>query len=152
MPGCGSLVVMTATAESSSSTRIRALGAATVLTLLGQLLLGMANTFWLKLPDTGSGWSAAAPMALLMAHITLGAALLVLAIWIAVAAFRDRDSNWLRASTAGILGLLLAFGGGTAFMSQTSNDGASYLMAVGTSLAIAAYALGLYRIPVTSNA
>ena len=152
MPGCGSLVVMTATAESSPSTRIRALGAATVLTLLGQLLLGMANTFWLKLPGTGSGWSAAAPMALLMAHITLGAALLVLAIWIAVAAFRDHDSNWLRASTAGILGLLLAFGGGTAFMSQTSNNGASYLMAVGTSLAIAAYALGLYRIPVTSNA
>src|ERR1035437_2315773 len=115
---------MKATAESTPSTRIRALGAAIIVTLLGQLLLGMANTFWLKLPDTGSGWSAAAPMALLMAHITLGAALLVLAIWIAVVAFHDRDSNWLRASTAGILGLLLAFGGGTAFMSQTSNDGA----------------------------
>jgi hypothetical protein len=123
-----------------------------VVTLLGQLLLGMANTFWLKLPDTGSGWKTAAPMALLMAHMTLGAALLVLATWIAVAAFRDRDSNWLSASAVGVLGLVLAFGAGTAFMSQTSNDVASYLMVVGTSLAIAAYALGLYRIPATSNA
>jgi hypothetical protein len=143
---------MTATAESTTSTRIRALGAAMVVTLLGQLLLGMANTFWLKLPDSGSGWSAAAPTALFMAHMTLGAVLIVLAIWIAVAAFRQRDRNWLTASTIGVLGLLLAVGGGTAFMSQTSNDGASYLMAVGTSLAIAAYALGLYRPPVTSNA
>lgn len=143
---------MTATAEPTTSTRIRALGAAMVVALLGQLLLGMANTFWLKLPDSGSGWSAAASTSLFMAHMTLGAALIVLAIWIAAAAFRQRDRNWLTASTIGVLGLLLALGGGTAFMSQTSNDGASYLMAVGTSLAIAAYALGLYRPPVTSNA
>jgi hypothetical protein len=122
-----------------------------VVTLLAQVLLGMANTFWLKVPVTGSGWNAATPIALLMAHMTLGAALLVLAIWIAIAAFRTRDSSWLRASTVGIVGLILAVGGGTAFMSQTSNNGASYLMAVGTSLAIAAYALGLYRIPAISN-
>ena len=37
-------------------------------------------------------------------------------------------------------------------MSQTSNDGASFLMAVGTALAIAAYTLGLYRLPAVSNA
>ena len=143
---------MTAPAEPDTSTRIRALGAAMVVTLLGQLLLGMANTFWLTLPDSGSGWKAAAPSALLMAHMTLGTALLVLAVWIAVIAFRVRDRNWLNASVVGILGIVVAFGGGAAFMGQTSNDGASFLMAVGTSLAIAAYALGLYRIPVTSKA
>jgi hypothetical protein len=37
-------------------------------------------------------------------------------------------------------------------MGQTSNDGASFLMAVGTAVAIGAYALGLYRTPVPSNA
>lgn len=140
------------TAGSTKTTGIRTLGVAMVLTLLGELVLGMANTFWLQLPDSGSGWKAGAASALLMMHMTLGITLLVLAIWIAVAAFRGRDRNWLTASAVGALGILLAIGGGFAFMSQTSNDGASFLMAVGTALAIAAYAVGLYRLPVTSNA
>jgi hypothetical protein len=139
------------TAGSTKTTGIRTLGVAMVLTILGELVLGMANTFWLQLPDSGSGWKAGAASALLMMHMTLGITLLVLAIWIAVAAFRGRDRNWLTASAVGALGILLAIGGGFAFMSQTSNDGASFLMAVGTSLAIAAYAVGLYRLPATSN-
>lgn len=151
-PGCGSVVGMTAPVEPHTSTRIRALGAGMVVTLLGQLLVGMANTFWLTVPDSGSGWKAAGSSALLMAHMTLGTALLVLAVWIAVIAFRVRDRNWLNASVVGILGVVVAFGAGIAFMGQTSNDGASFLMAVGTSLAIAAYALGLYRIPVAGKA
>jgi len=142
---------MTATAESTTSLRIRALGAAMVVTLLGQLLLGMANTFWLTLPESGSGWKAAAPMGLLTAHMTLGTAAFVLAAWIAVSAFRGHDRSWLNASMVGILGIVIAFGAGFAFMSQTNNDGASYAMAVGTSLAIAAYAFGLYRLPVTTS-
>jgi hypothetical protein len=142
---------MTATAEPTLPTHIRTLGAATVVTLLAQLLLGMANTFWLTVPDSGSGWKTAAPMGLLMFHITLGAALLVLAIWIAVAAYRGHDRNWLAASVVGILGILLAAGAGTAFMNQTSNNGASFLMSIGTALALGAYSLGLYRLPVTST-
>jgi hypothetical protein len=141
-----------ATPELAKTTGIRTLGAAMVLTLLGELVLGMANTFWLKLPDSGSGWKAGAASALLTIHMVLGVTLLVLAVWIAVAALRGRDRNWLTASTAGVLGILLAIGGGFAFMSQTSNDGASFLMAVGTALAIAAYTLGLYRLPAVSNA
>jgi hypothetical protein len=136
---------------SGGSSRIRTLGAAMLVTLLGQLVLGMANTFWLTLPDSGSGWSAAAPSALLMAHVTLGIALLVLAVWIAIAASRAADRNWLTASGAGVLGILLGVGGGSAFMSQTSSDGASFLMAVGTALAIGAYSLGLYRLPVSRS-
>jgi hypothetical protein len=46
------------TAGSTKTTGIRTLGAAMVLTLLGELVLGMANTFWLQLPDSGSGWKA----------------------------------------------------------------------------------------------
>ena len=120
-----------------------------VVTLLGQLLLGMANTFWLEVPESGSGWSTAAPMGLLMGHTTVGVALLVLAVWIVVAAFRGHDRNWLTASAVGIAGILIAAGGGIAFMNETSNDGASFLMAVGTAVALAAYALGLYRLPGT---
>ena len=118
-----------------------------VVILLGQLLLGMANALWLQLPDSGSGWKAAAPVALLMAHVILGVALLGNAVWVAVLALRAHDRTWLTASTVAVLGIVLALGAGSAFMSQTNNDGASYLMAVGTALAIGAYALGLYRLP-----
>jgi hypothetical protein len=149
--GCDSLVRMTTSPEPTPSTPIRTLGAAMVVTLLVQLLLGMANTFWLAVPETGSGWSAAAPMGLLMAHTTLGAALLVLAVWIVVAAYRGHDRIWLTASAVGMVGILIAAGGGIAFMGQTSNDGASFLMALGTAVALAGYALGLYRLPVTST-
>ncbi len=66
--------------------------------------------------------------------------------------FRARERSWLTASAAGALGVLLAIGGGFAFMSQTSDDGASFLMTVGTALAIATYTLWLYRLPTDSNA
>lgn len=142
---------MTATTPTPTPTRtgapIRALAAAMLVTLFAELLLGMANTFWLTLPDSGSGWTKAAPAALLMAHITLGAALLVFAIWIAVLAWRDHDRVWLVASAHGIAGIVIAVGAGSAFMSEVSNDGASYLMAVGSVLAIAGYTYGLYRLP-----
>jgi hypothetical protein len=151
LSGCDSLAGMIAPAEPTPSTGVRALGAAMVVTLLCQLLLGMANTFWLTVPDSGSAWSVETPTGLLMAHMTLGVVLLVLAIWIAVAAFRGHDRNWLTASAFGIFGILLGVGGGIAFMGQTSNSGASFLMAVGTSVAIAGYALGLHRLPVTST-
>lgn len=118
-----------------------------VLILLLQLLVGMANTFWLTVPESGSGWSAAAPMGLLMAHLTLGVALLVLAVWILVMASRAHDRNWLTASAIGVLGVVIAAGAGTAFMGETSNDGASFLMVVGTALAIGAYTFGLYQVP-----
>jgi hypothetical protein len=119
-----------------------------VVTLLAQLLLGMANTFWLKVPDSGSGWNLAAPAGLLLAHMILGAMLLVLAIWIVVLALRVHDRNGLISSAVGIFGILIAFGGGIAFMNQTSNNAASFSMAVGTAIAIAAYALGFHRLPV----
>jgi hypothetical protein len=139
------------TAESSTSPGLRTLGAAMVLILLGELLLGMANTFWLQLPDSGSGWTAGSSSGLLGIHMILGVALVVLAIWIAIAAVRGRDRNWLHASIVGVVGIVLAFGSGLAFMGQTSNNVASFCMAVGCAIAIAGYALGLYSIPIMSR-
>jgi len=150
-PTASPSVDLAATAESSTSTGLRMLGAAMVVILLGELLLGMANTFWLQLPDSGSGWTAGTSSGLLGIHMILGVALVVLAVWIAVAAVRGRDRNWLTASIVGVAGILLAFGSGLAFMGQTSNNVASFCMALGCALAIAGYALGLYRIPITSH-
>jgi hypothetical protein len=141
-----------ATPESSAPAhQLRPLGAAMVVILLGELLLGMANAFWLQLPDSGSGWSAGSSSGLLGIHMLLGVALVVLAVWLAVAAIRSRDRNWVHASVVGVVGILLAFGSGLAFMGQTSNNLASFCMALGCAIAIAGYALGLYRIPDTSH-
>jgi hypothetical protein len=122
-----------------------------VVILLGELLLGMANTFWLQLPDSGSGWTVGSSSGLLGIHMTLGVALVVLAVWIIVVAVRGRDRNWLTASIVGVVGILIAVGSGLAFMGQTDNNVASFFMAVGCALAIAGYALGLYRTPVTRH-
>lgn len=143
---------MTRTTTSSTTARARTLGAAMVLTLLVQLLVGMANTLWLTVPDSGSGWATASPAGLLMAHIGLGTLLLVLAVWIALLAWRGRDRTWLTASAVGVLGVVIALGAGLTFMSDVSNDVASYLMAAGTVIAIAGYVYGLYRRPAVSKA
>ncbi|HEY5135577.1 MAG TPA: hypothetical protein VIJ41_07295 [Candidatus Nanopelagicales bacterium] len=139
-----------APAVRTSGHRLRTLGAAMVLTLLAQLIVGMANTFWLSLPESGPGWDAAAPALLLSAHLVVGTALLVLGVWIAVLAVRDRDRGWVIASGLGILGIVTAIGGGSTFMSDTSDDAASFVMAIGAAVAIASYALGLY--PTTRTA
>lgn len=139
------------TPEWRTSAGLRSLGAAMVVILLGELLLGLANTFWLQLPDSGSGWTAGASSGLLGFHMIMGAALVLLAVWICIVAIRSRDRNWLIASVVGVVGILLAFGAGLAFMGQTSNNVASFLMAIGCTVAIAGYVLGLYRLPDTSH-
>ena len=144
-------VDLATTADSNTSTGLRFLGAAMVVILLGELLLGMANTFWLHLPDSGSGWTAGLSSGLLGIHMILGAALVVLAVWIIVAAVRGRDRNWITASSVGAVGILIAAGSGMAFMGHTENNLASFCMAVGCAIAIAGYALGLYRTAATSR-
>jgi len=121
---------------------LRTLGVAMVIALLAELLLGMANAFWLSVPESGSGWKTASPQALLSAHVLLGIAIAVLGVWIAVAAWRRRSRGWLLASAAGIAGILAGFGGGSAFMGDVSNDTASFIMAAGCAVSIGAYAVG----------
>ena len=135
------------TSAPARQSRIRGFGAAMVHALLGQLLLGMANTFWLDVPETGSAWNVAQPAALVTAHMTVGTALVVLACWIGWIAIRTRDRAWLVVSAIGIAGIVLGFVGGTAFMGDPSNDVVSFVMAVGCTVALGAYALGLYRLP-----
>ena len=64
---------------------------------------------------------------------------------------KSESRTWLTASIVGVVGILLAFGSGLAFMGQTSNNVASFCMALGCALAIAGYTHGLYRIPTNSH-
>lgn len=125
--------------------RLPVLGLAMIHTLVLQLLLGLANTFWLKVPDSGSGWQDNSPAWLLGLHMLLGVALLVLAVLIGTRASRAGSAAWQRASLVGIVGLLVAFAGGVWFMGDVSNDLASFVMAVGWAISLVGYATGLAR-------
>jgi hypothetical protein len=77
----------------------------------------------------------------------LSTALVVLAKWITVAV----DATETCSPSTGVLGILLAHAGGLAFMSQTSHDGASCRMAVGTCLCHRRASAGVDALPVTSK-
>ena len=126
--------------------RLRRLGAMMIGSLIIEMLLGTANALWLKLPDPGSGWSSATPMWLVSLHMIWGLAILFLAIWIAVLAWRNKIAKWNLWNLAGIIGIIIAFAGGSSFLSEVSNNGASFTMAVGWAIAIGAYALALVSV------
>jgi hypothetical protein len=130
--------------ETVLDARLRPLLVAAIVVLAIEFLLGTANNLWLTLPDSGSGWSTATPSWLVMVHVVLGVLIVVLAVYIAVLAVRSHASKVTAASHTGALGILIAFGAGFAFMGQVQSTAASFIMAVGCGLAIAAYATALY--------
>jgi hypothetical protein len=71
--------------------RLRWLGAGTVLALLAQVLIGVADAVWLDVPQTGSAWKQSTPQSLLTLHMTVGVAVLALVAWVAVLAVRAHD-------------------------------------------------------------
>jgi len=125
--------------------RLRRLALMMVGSLLIEFLLGMANTFWLETPESGSGWSGSTPAWLFISHMVWGAAILVLAIWIFVIASRLKAKSWTRINILGTLGIVIAFAGGSSFMGDVSSDAASMLMSVGWAVAVGAYSLGLFK-------
>lgn len=129
----------------ATADRLPVLGLAMIHTLVLQLLLGLANTFWLSVPDSGSGWQDNSPAWLLGLHMLLGTALLVLAVWIGVSASRAGSAAWQRASMMGVIGIVVAFAGGVWFMGDVSNDLASFVMAIGWAIALVGYATGLAK-------
>ena len=126
-----------------SLSRMQRLSVMMVLTLLIQFLVGMANNFWLKLPDSGSAWKVAKPVWLVSLHMFVGTALLVLAILIAYRALKSKSSYWLKVSYVGIGGIIVAFGAGSAFMGNPKSNAASFIKALGWAISTGAYALAL---------
>jgi len=124
---------------------VRWLGTGVIFTLLAQLLLGIANSLWLNVPATGNAWKTATPGALLGAHLLVGTALALFALWLIVVAVRAKDRTWTVASVVGIVGILLGFGGGAAFLGSNGQAAPSMVMAVGCTVAIASYVLALAK-------
>lgn len=123
------------------------LGAALIVALLAQIVVGVANALWLNVPTSGNAWSTSSPSWLVDVHMVVGVVLLVLAVWVAVQAGRERDRTWTAASLVGIVGIVVGFAGGVIFMSADGNAVSSFAMAIGCVISIAAYTVALTQRP-----
>jgi uncharacterized BrkB/YihY/UPF0761 family membrane protein len=115
-------------------------------TLLLQVLVGIANTIYLKVPASGNAWKDSTPSWLLGLHMLVATLVVVLALLMAYAAIKSSNKTWTTASIIGIVSVLAAFLGGTLFLSGNGQqDAYSMLMAVGAVVAIAGYVSALAK-------
>jgi heme A synthase len=119
--------------------RLSTLGIAMIVALLLQVVVGMADALWLDVPTTGNAWATSAPMILLNAHLLVGTAITLLALWMLVDAIRSRTRIWIISTIVGLLGVVAALGGGSAFLSTNGDPGSSFMMAIGCVVAIGAF-------------
>lgn len=139
---------MTITAERKSSIerRVGLLGIAMIAVLLLQILVGVATTLWLGIPDDPNNLDAFVNMGLLQAHMWVGTALAVLGVWIPIDAFRIRNKSWLAVSLTGLVAVIAAFAAGGVFLASAGkNDAASFAMATACLGALAAYLVPYLR-------
>ena len=132
-------------ATPETTERLRRLGLMMVGSLLIEFIGGIAVTFWVETPESGSGWSGSSPMWLVMAHVIWGTLILLLGLWILIVARKGKSRTWLNMGAFGFVGIIIAFAGGNSFMSDVSSDAASFIMALGFAIALFFYAFALFK-------
>ena len=125
--------------------RLRRLGLMMIGSLLIEFLLGMANTFWLETPESGSGWSGSSPMWLVIVHIVWGTLVLLLGLWIVIVARKGKSRTWLNLGGLGFVGIFISFAAGNTFMNDVSSDVSSFVMSVGLAIALFFYSFALFK-------
>lgn len=130
--------------------RLEALGQAILVVLLLEVAVGIANTLWLDIPDTGNAWLVPSPILLLTAHLVLALFITILSIWLLsiwllVGALKVRSRMWLPASIVGFLGVLAVLASGAASMSLKDTTAPSFVMATGCLVSIGSYAIALSK-------
>ena len=129
----------------TGAARRRRLGVVMVVTLLAQVVLGVANELWTSLPASGDAFAGAAPRWLLSLHVLVGTVAIVVAAVLAVSARRSDDRAWTTASLLGLLALVGAWVSGHFFLETHGADVLSLSMAVLGVAALGAYVAGLVR-------
>lgn len=141
-------MALTAAQHEKMSKRLRPVAVWMIGTLLVQILVGMANNLWLDVPEAGGNdsWSGAAPMILLQAHLWVGIAISVFGTWLPIDAIRVKDKQWTIVSLIGLVAIIAAFGGGSAFVSTgDKNELSSFIMAFTCVIALAVYLFPFLR-------
>ena len=122
---------------------VHALAVLVLLTL--QYALGMANNFWLSLPDAGeyeagSYFVAAWTQGMFGAHVVNGAIIMIALVCLVARACWHRDVWWAVTAFASLVGVGVAIAGGVRFVqanavSQSAADSFSFMMSWGFILA-----------------
>ena len=129
----------------AGASRRRRLGVVMVVTLLAQIVLGVANELWTSLPASGDAFAGAAPRWLLSLHVLVGTVAIVVAAVLAVSARRSDDRAWKAASILGLAAVLGAWLSGHFFLETHGADVLSLSMAALGVVALGAYVAGLVR-------
>jgi hypothetical protein len=102
--------------------------------LLVQVVLGAANVAFVDVghEEPTARW-------LLELHAGTGTLLLLLSIALLVGAVRSRERRWVVSAGLGLAGLVTAFAAGDTFAHPDGPEWASFVMATGCAVALAAY-------------
>jgi hypothetical protein len=129
-----------------------------LLMLIGQFLLGMAVTLFVKIPTSHPGsnppeyfsgvaqsvtWAILNGHVLLSIHAGFGLVLVIAAIGTLIQAIGNRRRAIVVSAVFGFIGVLGAGFNGGSFLNYRE-DFSSMLMASGFSIAVVAYSVGLY--------
>jgi hypothetical protein len=115
-----------------------------------EFVLGIMAALYQEIPEGQASVEVYRQLGYVSLHAALALALVGLAVYIAIQAFRRKVARpELAMSTAGLGAILVSFGAGGAFVS-TDNDALSLVMALGFLVAIAIYARLAYAQPHSS--
>lgn len=115
----------------------------TVLALLVQFLLGVANNLFTVI-QPHHPWTSSSPLGLLWAHVVVGVALLGNAVMVLRRTSGMANGRLVGAAVTGLAGVLAADIAGVLFVVDSQTNAASMVMSAGFAVAVAAYAsLGL---------
>lgn len=130
----------------------------TIILLAIQIVLGISVNLFVTLPAgdkgtslfTGFGAAVASGPVSLAVHALVGTLIALASISVLVRAITTRRPLQIVLAAIGLIGVLSAWSSGAGFVGDGA-DSASFSMATGTALAIAAYATALFAIPAVPN-
>ncbi|MGH7203495.1 MAG: hypothetical protein ACREHC_03570 [Candidatus Levyibacteriota bacterium] len=112
-----------------------------------QFLLGMFANLFIEFPEKASEkqlWAFTWTQIPLDLHIIIGLGLLIGAVVLFIKAIRQKNRQWLIASSIGGVAIVVADYTGASFISSQS-DSYSFAMAVSFIVALLAYGWGVYK-------
>ena len=126
----------------------RSLTLATLGSLVLEFVLGMYTALFVEFPDTvvnGNGWAwSMKESPILMVHVLLGSLLVLLTILTVIFGFTSHSKPAIVWSVTGFVLTMVAYMGGSIFLSNVAEDNYSFLMALGFMGSLLAYGVAFY--------